>query len=561
MANNKYVWTNANVSEVLPGINPPLVNDFVIDYFLPTVIKLLEKATKYKIPKDTALIKVIKGRLYFNATILEEALIRLTGTDDVNIHDILGGQQESQKEILKNISFFKKAKLFLILGFSFLKTLFKYISYKRRLKKLFNKIELFDDEISKTNNLKELINLKQNILSDFTEWLFKTFTVVIVPFASYIIFISLCKKWLKDNSYSKSNILLSSGGEGIVTVDAFLKLWDISELFKKDREFREKFMSSYNTNEALKVLIKDKEILEKYDSFINEYGHRCAKELNFSVPRWSEDPSFIIHVLKNYIRTPKESNPHLRIIKLKNQQAKFLEEISEILPKWKFFVFKKMLKKAQSSLKLRENYKSQSIRYIVPLRTALLKIGSILSQKGLINDTQDIFMLKLEEAERLKFEDFNFSEIIEKRKKEMEENEKIILLSVIKDLDNINLDSNISSGICPILKGVAASYGKVEGVARVLKGIEEINKLKPGDILVTDHTDPGWTPIFCTIKGVVTNRGGLLSHASIVAREYGVPAVVNVEHATEIIQDGDYIILDGNQGSVKISLQEKVIEK
>ncbi len=102
------------------------------------------------------------------------------------------------------------------------------------------------------------------------------------------------------------------------------------------------------------------------------------------------------------------------------------------------------------------------------------------------------------------------------------------------------------------LKGVGISGGVVVGIARVLMSENQISEIKPGEILVTDHTDPGWTPVFGVIKGLVTNVGGRLSHASIVAREYGLPAVISVPNATKIISTGQHISLDANNGTVKI---------
>jgi pyruvate,water dikinase len=144
---------------------------------------------------------------------------------------------------------------------------------------------------------------------------------------------------------------------------------------------------------------------------------------------------------------------------------------------------------------------------------------------------------------------------ISKRKQEYQKYEYTKLSEIITNVENFSELSHISqcdSYSVSVLKGIAASHGIVEGTARVISSIDEIASLKPGDILVTDHTDPGWTPVFVTIKGIITNTGGLLSHASIVAREYALPAVVNVPNATNIIKDGQTIILDGDSGIVKI---------
>jgi pyruvate,water dikinase len=102
------------------------------------------------------------------------------------------------------------------------------------------------------------------------------------------------------------------------------------------------------------------------------------------------------------------------------------------------------------------------------------------------------------------------------------------------------------------LKGFPASAGVVEGPARVVKSSEEISKIKPGEILVCSHTTPAWTPAFAIIKGIVTNQGGVMSHAGIVSREYGIPAVLNTWLGTSAIKTGDRIKVDGDAGVVTI---------
>ncbi len=101
-----------------------------------------------------------------------------------------------------------------------------------------------------------------------------------------------------------------------------------------------------------------------------------------------------------------------------------------------------------------------------------------------------------------------------------------------------------------MLVGVPASSGRVRGRARIIQNVQEVSFLTHEDILVTQATDPGWTPIFPLVKGIVLEVGGQLSHGAIVAREYGIPAVVNVQGALQRIQDGQFIIVDGTQGHV-----------
>jgi len=103
-----------------------------------------------------------------------------------------------------------------------------------------------------------------------------------------------------------------------------------------------------------------------------------------------------------------------------------------------------------------------------------------------------------------------------------------------------------------VLKGVAASSGKARGVARVVHSMSELKRVKPGDILVTNSTDPGWTPVFLLIRGLVLETGGILAHGTVLSREYGLPAVTSVSNATRLIGDGALIEIDGSRGTISL---------
>ena len=111
------------------------------------------------------------------------------------------------------------------------------------------------------------------------------------------------------------------------------------------------------------------------------------------------------------------------------------------------------------------------------------------------------------------------------------------------------------------LQGLPASAGRVRGIARLVESISEAAKLAPGEILVTQGTDPGWTPLFPLVSGLVLETGGLLSHGAIIAREYGIPAVINVPGALGIIKDGQMIEIDGASGRVYLEMSESNIER
>ena len=185
-------------------------------------------------------------------------------------------------------------------------------------------------------------------------------------------------------------------------------------------------------------------------------------------------------------------------------------------------------------------------------KEALLKEAELLVGKGLIREKEDVYYLYFEEfrdAVNTGHLDYN---VIIRRKEDYKLYEKLDPPRVMTTEDGIvsaaYKDSDISEGALP---GIPVSAGTVEGRARVVMKMEDA-KINEGDILVTTFTDPSWTPVFVSLKGLVTEVGGLMTHGAVIAREYGLPAVVSVENATKLIKDGDLIRVNGTQGYVEI---------
>lgn len=181
-----------------------------------------------------------------------------------------------------------------------------------------------------------------------------------------------------------------------------------------------------------------------------------------------------------------------------------------------------------------------------------MKEAEALVQQGLIEEKDDIFFLRLDELKKvIKTNKVDYS-IIKKRKEEYEVFKKLTPPRIITSDGEIisgEYDTkNIPKGA---LAGVPVSSGIIEGRARVILRIEDAN-IEEGDILVTTFTDPSWTPVFVSIKGLVTEVGGMMTHGAVVAREYGLPAVASVENATKLIKDGQRIRINGTEGYVEI---------
>lgn len=181
----------------------------------------------------------------------------------------------------------------------------------------------------------------------------------------------------------------------------------------------------------------------------------------------------------------------------------------------------------------------------------MLKEAKKLIQKGCINELEDIYYLYFDELRAIvNGQKFDYS-IISKRKKDYENFAKLTPPRVMtSDGEIITGEYETSNFPENTLPGVPVSAGVVEGRARIVKNLKD-SFLSEGDILVTEFTDPSWTPAFVSVKGLITEVGGLSTHGAIIAREYGLPAVVSVRDATKLIKEGQLIRLNGSEGYIE----------
>jgi pyruvate,water dikinase len=211
-----------------------------------------------------------------------------------------------------------------------------------------------------------------------------------------------------------------------------------------------------------------------------------------------------------------------------------------------------MIRRVRNFIGYREYPKYMMVWHYWLIKQAVLREAGKLAQSGVLREVEDIYYLTFEECrEALRANKLDYA-VIAKRKDDFAGYEKLTPPRLMTSEGEI-ISGRYKGGKAPegALPGIAASSGVTEGRARVVLKLEEAH-MEEGDILVTPFTDPSWTPIFVSIKGLVAEVGGVMTHGSVVAREFGLPAVVGVENATKLIKDGDRIRVNGTDGYVEI---------
>jgi pyruvate,water dikinase len=296
---------------------------------------------------------------------------------------------------------------------------------------------------------------------------------------------------------------------------------------------------------------------------MEKYGMRGTGEIDFGQPRWREDPMPIMHTLQSYLNIDEASAPDALFVKGEQAASNAIEKLAAKARKQSGgWLKEKMARGAARRVRLlmgaRESPKFFAIRTMGIARKALLEAGEEFAQAGTIGQADDLVFLKLEELEALaKNESRDWRALIAERRAtyERELRRRQVPRILVSDGRAFyeGLGSETDTG--NVITGSPVSPGVAEGNVHIIFDPSGA-QLVPGEILVCPGTDPAWTPLFMAAGGLITEVGGMMTHGSVVAREYGIPAVVGVHQATTRLKNGQRIRIDGTTGKIVVLEEE-----
>lgn len=354
---------------------------------------------------------------------------------------------------------------------------------------------------------------------------------------------------------------LISGVTGNVTMETNKALWNLAQVAKTLPDVCD--VLRRNEDDVLAQLEETPQgrvFLDALERFLSRYGHREIR-MDILYPTWGEDPTPVLNFVRSYLDADESQSPHRQQARLVEQRQALTQEAEARLREDAVGrhlvapIFRWVLRHTQLHTRERDTMHFELTRMFPPFRQLLLELGRRWSERGLIDQPDDIFFIPLDEMEDIARSPRVAREDVARRRAEFEATKRRPGPAVIRDGEEVHAEGTApAEATNGQLRGIAGSPGKITGVARVIRGPEHFDKLRNGEILVAPLTNPVWTPLFAVAGGVVTEVGGILSHGAIVAREYGIPAVMGVAGATSLVQDGQAVVVDGNKGLVDLSV-------
>jgi len=359
-------------------------------------------------------------------------------------------------------------------------------------------------------------------------------------------------------------LMLTRGLPYNVTTEMDLNLWEVAQRIRRGTESYECFQKLNAEKLASAYLAKKlpERAQRTIEEFMTKYGMRGLAEIDFGRPRWREDPLSLMQTLKSYMDIKEDRAPDRVFAAGAKAAADAASRLSQELGMPRLVAF--LVRRIRSLAGVRELPKFTAIRCMGIFRERMLREGERLVDTKVLTSPNDIFMLHSDELKALAAgESRDWKVIVATRRSRLDYESRRKRVPQLLASDGFAYYGGASpSRTTPDdedLHGEPVSPGTAEGRVRVVLDPTQ-TKLSPGEILVCPGTDPSWTPLFLSAAALVMEVGGLMTHGSVVAREYGIPAVVGVEHVTEKLETGQSIVVNGSTGVIKI-IVESIGEK
>ena len=346
-----------------------------------------------------------------------------------------------------------------------------------------------------------------------------------------------------------------------VTTEMDLALWDVAAAIRADQPSADLFRNQ--EAQALAALYLAGDLPTRAQSgiarFMEQYGMRGIGEIDFGQPRWREEPAPVMHTLKSYLEIDPNLAPDIQFARSEQAAHAAIEKMAAHVRQQRGGWLKEKLirgsaRRIRLLMGLRESPKFLAIRIMGIARRALLESGGAFAESGTIEHPQDLVFLRISELEALsRKENQDWKTLIAERRavygRELRRTQvpRVLASDGRTFFEGLGAQSDTGEWI----SGSPVSAGVVEGIVHVVYDPRE-TRIAPGEILVCPGTDPAWTPLFLTAAGLITEVGGMMTHGSVVAREYGIPAVVGVHQATQRLKTGQRVRVDGTAGRIVI---------
>jgi phosphohistidine swiveling domain-containing protein len=571
------VWSNANIAENFPDVVSPFLYSIVAPgysaYFRNLALGFGISRRRIDAMRDALenIVGLHAGRLYYNLSSIHATIYLAPGGASLAAwFNLFTGADEFPG--VKPVAFGPLGRLLELAGVS-LKTAWQYLWIQKRVARFEGAVDDCAMLAHPTRLAHKTLPQLAEDLRRFLDIRLRRWNDAALADTATLVCYGLLKRMLAADTAAASDPAmhgsLLSGLPGLASARPISELWKLSREVRSNPSLQQMFLDLAPADLLSRLAAPEHEVFRaRFERYLDIWGFRYSGELMLTNPTPREDPLPVIRLLQNYCREagpgPDEVSARQTLAREQATMATAARLASRGWARWlplsrsKRFLL--VLRATQGAIRLRERARMKQALLYTRLRNIMLRIGEKLCAQGVLAQPDEVFFLTAAEVLALAAAPLPASVLTETIHARMLEQERCRQL---RPPDSFALargeqwqgqtdavGETQDSG--KALRGSGACGGKVQGHAAVVLDIREADRIKAGDILVTCQTDPGWAAVFFLIKGLVIERGGMLSHGAIIAREYGIPAVVGVPGATQRIRDGDELKVNGDSGVIEL---------
>ncbi|MBK8169758.1 MAG: hypothetical protein IPK60_05385 [Sandaracinaceae bacterium] len=550
-ARAKIVWSNVNVGEALPGVATPLTWS-VLSQFSDLGFRRAFGSMGCSVPKDAELVGSFRGRIYLNLTEMVAIASQVPGLSPKTILSFGGGGEvetlEASIEPRGHTAFLMRLPL---TAARFVRENFaigrRVEAFERAFREEFRRIQSIDLRILSAAALAHTLNDVENLLDE-------TGAIMLTCYGNLLsstIVLHTVLRALVGDRVEMVERSLTTGLADLESAAPGTALWHIAEMARADAPAREKVLNG-DTSKMRVSSLPEGPTRRALEKFIAAYGGRGPREAEIAEPRWREDPSLLFVTLRLHLQSAPDAARNPLAIEQRQRQlrAEAEAEIETRLLGPTRAAFRHLLALVQRFVRLRERLRAHSTDVLGLYRGVAREASRRIDSREHCGRDSAFFLTVEELRAYLTGRLSTVATLVRARRMQFERD--VSLPDPPDTFVGFPPPAPPPAPDTNVLSGLASSGGVVEGVAHVLMSPADAGQFRAGEILVAPYADVGWSPLFLVAGALVTDLGGPLSHAAIVAREYGLPAVMNVKVGTRVIRSGDVIRVDGDAGTVQI---------
>ncbi|MCE3223423.1 MAG: putative Phosphoenolpyruvate synthase [Nitrospira sp.] len=549
LTNDECEWTRANFKETMPELPSPLGLSY-LEQFMDAYMIAPYRRLGCTVPETLSSVRVFHGRPYLNVTLFYSLVVQLYG-NPAFLTEQMGGEPLAFTPPVRPMGPLALIRAGLVM-------MREWRKVRRQASANFSAMKELDENY-RADRIQHLSLPEVTETLDYLRrWLHDhelTFWILGGVAQSLQALGTILPGWLGRDWRELLNASLQGQGT-VISAQQIVRLAELVEVAKNEAVVQRWFLSESELEKDYRKALAGTSFLTLFERYVADYGHRGVGESDVMSPRMADQPEAILTVLRTQVRSGETASVKEIVSRQTQRREAALAEITKRFGRWRHrrLIFGWWYRRLCRFCALREANRHHLMYYSTVVRRLLLRVGDLMVDQGTLTQREDVFFLTLGESSVLGQESArDWRTLVQDRREERSRQETLLVPDTIRNWAEICDQTSRSIGVTTggELRGIVVSAGMARGPVRIVRSTADWKGVRRGDIVVVPVIDPGMVPLFGLAAGLIAEMGGTLSHGAIIAREYGLPVLVNVPHATSLLREDEQVHIASATGTIR----------